>query len=157
MFFITLNKTLCIYLPPATAGIHLFLITSILPHLPMYACNSRHLFVPYNIFPASNPLSMACNSRHLFVPYNTFSTVLHSLTPATAGIYLFLITSLNLQQKPKQPATAGIYLFLITDLSIGCCIFSPATAGIYLFLITRFAEKSFTISIHPYHITFEHF
>jgi len=26
-----------------------------------------------------------------------------------------------------------------------------------LFLITRFAEKSFTISIHPYHITFEHF
>ena len=26
-----------------------------------------------------------------------------------------------------------------------------------MFLITRFAEKSFTISIHPYHITFEHF
>ena len=135
MFFITLNKTLCIYLPPATAGIHLFLITSILPHLPMYACNSRHLFVPYNMYVVNKPLTIACNSRHLFVPYNLHHPTEHFLEPATAGIYLFLITKTSSTQSKKPPATAGIYLFLIT----------------------RFAEKSFTISIHPYHITFEHF
>ena len=135
MFFITLNKTLCIYLPPATAGIHLFLITSILPHLPMYACNSRHLFVPYNVCVAVVGAAVACNSRHLFVPYNLHHPTEHFL----------------------EPATAGIYLFLITLYCISAACLEPATAGIYLFLITRFAEKSFTISIHPYHITFEHF
>ena len=50
----------------------MFLITSILPHLPMYACNSRHLFVPYNMYVVNKPLTIACNSRHLFVPYNGF-------------------------------------------------------------------------------------
>ena len=38
-------------------------------HIPT-ACNSRHLFVPYNMYVVNKPLTIACNSRHLFVPYN---------------------------------------------------------------------------------------
>ena len=157
MFFITLNRTLCIYLPPATAGIHLFLITSILPHLPMYACNSRHLFVPYNGFINWLLHIFACNSRHLFVPYNVCVAVVGA---AVACNSRHLFVPYNLHHPTEhflEPATAGIYLFLITLYCISAACLEPATAGIYLFLITRFAEKSFTISIHPYHITFEHF
>ena len=103
--------------------------------LHIFACNSRHLFVPYNVCVAVVGAAVACNSRHLFVPYNLHHPTEHFL----------------------EPATAGIYLFLITLYCISAACLEPATAGIYLFLITRFAEKSFTISIHPYHITFEHF
>ena len=70
---------------------------------------------------------------------------------------MFLITVVSCIFLEHGPATAGIYLFLITTPEEEEGQLTPATAGIYLFLITRFAEKSFTISIHPYHITFEHF
>ena len=157
MFFITLNKTLCIYLPPATAGIHLFLITSILPHLPMYACNSRHLFVPYNMYVVNKPLTIACNSRHLFVPYNIFPTS-NPLSMACNSRHLFVPYNVCVAVVGAAVACNSRHLFVPYNLHHPTEHFlEPATAGIYLFLITRFAEKSFTISIHPYHITFEHF
>lgn len=69
------------------------------------------------------------------VPYNKYKEIESDNTPATAGIYLILLT---------YNAPTGAYEI-------------PATAGIYLILLTGFAEKAFTIFIHPYHITFEHF
>ena len=35
--------------------------------------------------------------------------------PATAGIYIFLITKYITRRKYTTPATAGIYIFLITQ------------------------------------------
>ena len=135
----------------------MFLITSILPHLPMYACNSRHLFVPYNMYVVNKPLTIACNSRHLFVPYNRLKCM-ESCNRTCNSRHLFVPYNIFPASNPLSMACNSRHLFVpYNTFSTVLHSLTPATAGIYLFLITRFAEKSFTISIHPYHITFEHF
>ena len=136
MFFITLNKTLCIYLPPATAGIHLFLITSILPHLPMYACNSRHLFVPYNMYVVNKPLTIACNSRHLFVPYNRLKCM-ESCNRTCNSRHLFVPYNGFINWLLHIFACNSRHLFVPYNFNVSVDqLIWPATAGIYLFLIT---------------------